>query len=134
MNYPPSYYLQQPQTLYQDLRIPFPPSVYPLPYWGWNRNFPPVSTTILSHSIASCQKLMKDASIVLGKLSDQQIAQQIMTAAQIGDQKEVNRIVHAFGYESLIATSFTPSGVQFMIEPREGAPNCNLTMMLKWGG
>ncbi|MBD0382561.1 hypothetical protein [Paenibacillus sedimenti] len=132
MNYPPSYYPPQPHTLYGN--YPLPAAVYPTPYWVWNRDFPPVDTTILAHSVVGFQKLMKDASIVLSKLSDQHISNQIMTAAQTGNQKEVDRIVHAFGCESLVMTGYTPSGVQFKIDPRDqGVPCCSLTMMLKWG-
>jgi hypothetical protein len=77
---------------------------------------------------------MEDAALVLKKLAEPSIAHQMMTAAQTGNQKEVDRIVHSFGCKSAVTTSYTPSSVQFTIYPdMQGMPCCNLSMSLKWG-
>lgn len=130
MNNPPSYYTH---TYSPYDRYPIPTAYYPA-YWAWHRDFPPVDTKILVHSITSFQRLVEDASLVLKKLAEPFIAQQIMTAAQTGNQKEVDRIVHSFGCESVVSTSYTPSSVQFTISPHmQGMPCCNLSMSIKWG-
>lgn len=130
MNYPSSYY-PYPYSPYD--RYPIPAAYYPA-YWVWNRDFPPVDTKILEHSVTSFQQLMEDASLVLKKLAEPSIANQIMTAAQTGNQKEVERIIHSFGCKSVVKTSYSPSSVQFTIDPHvQGMPCCNLSMSLKWG-
>ncbi|TXK76107.1 hypothetical protein [Paenibacillus sp. N3.4] len=104
------------------------------PYPLWPRDYPPVNTKILSHSITAYPKLLHDASLVLNKLGNAQIAQQLMANAQNGNQKEVDHIVRSFGLESVVATRYTPSSVQFTINPHaEGKPCCTLTMSLQWG-
>lgn len=124
-------YSPYPFSLYD--RYPIPVAYFPA-YPVWNRDFPSVDTKILMHSVASFQRLVEDASLVLKKLAEPSIAQQIMTAAQTGNQKEVDRIVHSFGCESVVTTSFTPSSVQITIYPHmQGMPCCNLSMSLKWG-
>ncbi|WNR44903.1 hypothetical protein [Paenibacillus roseipurpureus] len=122
---------------------PYPPVQYHLypahpyhyaPYWAWDRDFPPVDTKILSHSAVTSEHLLKDASLLVKKLADPAIAQQLMTSAQTGNQKEVDRIVHTFGSQSAIETSYTPTAIQFVVGPRmTGSPCCKLTLMLKWG-
>ncbi|MEC0227109.1 hypothetical protein [Paenibacillus alba] len=100
----------------------------------WNRDFPPIDTKILHHSVASSQALLKDAALITAKLSEPAIAHQMMTHAQTGDQKEVDRIVHTFGCESAVITSFTPSAVHFTIDPRtNGKSCCEVTLSMKWG-
>ncbi|NEW07953.1 hypothetical protein GK047_18295 [Paenibacillus sp. SYP-B3998] len=134
MNYPPSYF-PQPYSPYDGYP---PPNVnYSHPaYWIWEREraYPHVDTKILMSSVDAFQRLMNDASLLLKKLADPQIASQLMTAAQTGNQKEVDRIVSSFGCESAVATSFTPSSVKFSIDPlAQGIPCCDLSMSLKWG-
>ncbi|MDQ0902686.1 MULTISPECIES: hypothetical protein [unclassified Paenibacillus] len=130
MNYPPTYYTS-PYSPYD--RYPIPAAYYPV-YWAWHRDFPPVDTKILSHSLASSQKLLRDASLLLQKLADPTIARQLMTNAQSGNQKEVDRIVHTFGTESIILTSYSPSSVRFTIDPRvTEKPCCEIVLSLKWG-
>lgn len=130
--------------MYNDPTLyPYPPVQYHLypahpyhyaPYWAWDRNFPPVNTKMLSNSVVTSEHLLKDASIVVKKLTDPTIAGQLMTNAQNGNQKEVDRIVQTFGSESAIETSYTPSAVQFVLGPRiTGKPCCQVTLMLKWG-
>jgi hypothetical protein len=122
---------------------PYPPAQYHLypahpyhyaPYWAWDRNFPPANPKMLTNSAANSEHLLKDASLLVKKLTDPTIAGQIMTNAQSGNKKEVDRIVHTFGYESAIETTYTPSAVQFLVGPRAtGNHCCQLTLMLKWG-
>ncbi|MEW9701126.1 hypothetical protein [Paenibacillus sp. SI8] len=110
-----------------------PPAYRPV-YWTPERDFPPVDTKILTHSVTAFQRLMKDASLLLSKLADPQIAKQIMAAAQTGNQQEVDRIVRSFGCECSVKTSYSPSSVQFEINTQtHEVPCCLLSMSLKWG-
>ncbi|MNR59920.1 hypothetical protein D3C85_1812810 [compost metagenome] len=80
------------------------------------------------------EHLLKDASIVVKKLTDPAIAQQLMTNAQSGNQKEVDRIVKTFGGDSTIETTYSPSAIQFVVGPHPtGNQCCRVTLMLKWG-
>ncbi|KRE49160.1 hypothetical protein [Paenibacillus sp. Soil724D2] len=132
MNYPPSYYTYtSPYSPYN--RYPIPAAYYPA-YWAWHRDFPPVDTKVLSHSVATSQTLLRDASLLIQKLEDPAIAGQLMSNAQNGNQKEVDRIVHTFGIESIILTKFTPSVVHFTIDPRVPEKQCcEVVLSLKWG-
>ncbi|NQX63895.1 hypothetical protein [Paenibacillus qinlingensis] len=121
--YPPVHYHQYPVHPY-----------HYAPYWAWDRNFPPVNTKMLSNSVVTSEHLLKEASIVVKKLTDPAIAQQLMTNAQSGNQKEVDRIVKTFGSDSTIETSYSPSAIQFVVGPRiTGNQCCRVTLMLKWG-
>lgn len=116
-----------------------------MPYYGhiaryydpgvqWNRKYPPVDTKILGQSVTAFQKLMRDGGILLNKLAEQRFAYQLMTAAQAGNQHEVDRIMASIGIESAISTKYTPSGVIFTVDPNvQGTSCCTLTMSLKWG-
>ncbi|SDO72868.1 hypothetical protein SAMN04487897_12085 [Paenibacillus sp. yr247] len=121
--YPPPHYQNYPAHPY-----------HYAPYWVWDRDYPSVDTKIMSHSVTTSQNLLKDASLLIRKLAEPAIARQLMANAQIGNQKEVDRIVNSFGVESTILTSFTPSAIQFIIDPRgTGKPCCEMTLSLKWG-
>jgi hypothetical protein len=77
---------------------------------------------------------MVDADLLLSKLSDPAFANQLMSAAQEGHKEEVERLIKSVGSQSAIITQYTPSGVQFTIDPNgEETPCCTLSMTLKWG-
>ncbi|MDU0205092.1 hypothetical protein ACYEXS_11345 [Paenibacillus sp. MAH-36] len=108
------------------------------PYFHTNtiipRDYPTVDSKILSNSIASSHHLLKDASLLIQKLSEPAIAHELMTHAQQGNQKEVDRIVHSFGVKSAVVTSYSPSSVKFTIDPQTpDIPCCEVTLALKWG-
>ncbi|MFC5450832.1 hypothetical protein [Paenibacillus aestuarii] len=135
MNYPPAYYWDPFRHTYYPYAS-YPPELFghPPSYPESNREMPPVNTNMLEHSVTSLQKIVNDATIVLSKLKDKQIAHQLMTAAQAGNQQEVERIVHTFGIAEPIQTTYTPSAIQFKIDPvPQESHCCSLTMMLKWG-
>lgn len=125
---------------YQSLYPPFiPPPTYadqvPYPvHFPTNREFPPVNTHLFTQSIISFRKLMKDGSTVLDKLAEPSFAYQFMTAAQAGNQKEIDRFIKQFGVDSVVKTKFTPAGVHIIIDPNvPSTPCCTLTMYLRWG-
>ncbi|MZQ82568.1 hypothetical protein GQF01_10645 [Paenibacillus sp. 5J-6] len=155
-NYPGYYFHQQP--LYPHSPTVSAPSYYrayglyehqdqPEIWAGWEqhyphfnkhstipRDYPTVDSKILSNSIVSSNHLLKDASLLTQKLAEPAIARELMTHAQQGNQKEVDRIVHSFGCKSMIVTSYSPSSVKFTIEPgANDIPCCEVTLLLKWG-
>ncbi|OCT15862.1 hypothetical protein A8709_09555 [Paenibacillus pectinilyticus] len=121
--YPPVHYQQYPAHPY-----------HYAPYWAWDR-YPSVDTKMLANSVSSTENLLKDASLLISKLSDPKIAHELMTSAQNGNQKEVDRIIHTFGSKSTIITSFSPSAIQFTMGPHVAGthPCCQLSLSLKWG-
>jgi len=135
MNYPPAYYWDRSLPIYYPYTsYPLQLFVYPPFYPQWDREMPPVDTNMLEHSVTSLQKIVNNASILLSKLKEKQVAHQLMTAAQAGNQKEVERIVHTFGLAEPVQTTYTPSAIIFKIDPVPQEPHCcSLTMMLKWG-
>lgn len=112
------------------------PNYYPYPLYGMYRHpqYPPVDISTLSHSVKAFQKITIESSKILKKLGEPEFARRLMTAAQIGNQKEVDRLIKSIGNGTPITTTFTPSGLLLTIHAQaQGTECCTLTMFLKWG-
>lgn len=121
---------------YQHYHIPYPQLYFyptfqiPYPY----RQYPEVDDTTFHQSIEKFQKIAKDASVILNKLSNHEFAHQLMVAAQRGNQQEVNRLMNSIGISSPITTKYTPTGLELTIKDNaQGSQCCTLSMYLKWG-
>ncbi|MBM4760982.1 hypothetical protein [Bacillus sp. B15-48] len=98
------------------------------------RQYPPVDETTFIQSVETIQIIARDASTILNKLSDRTFAHQLMTAAQQGNQNEVNRLMNSIGISSQVNTSFTPTGIELKLQnSTANGQCCTLTMFLKWG-
>jgi len=110
-------YLYYPNYLYR-----FPPQ------------YPPLKIGIFESSIQTMQKIANEAVVMLNRISDPGFARQIMTAAQTGNKKEVDRLIKSTGVSSPITIKYTPSGILLTIgSDAKGGNCCSLSMHLKWG-
>ncbi|WP_442598404.1 hypothetical protein [Neobacillus sp. D3-1R] len=106
------------------------------PPYGMYRHpqYPPVDISILSHSVTAFQKIANESIRILKKLAEPEFARRLMTAAQMGNQREVDRLVKSIGSSTPITTTYTPSGLLLTIHAEaQGTQCCTLTMFLKWG-
>lgn len=128
MYYNPYYYPAYPTITH----FPVLPMNYQIP-----RTYPSVNTQIFSQSIKSFRLLMAQGSILLDRLSNVQFARQLMTAAQKGNQGEVDRLIKSLGLKVPVITKYTPSGVNFELvtptSPNNPTNCCTLTINMKWG-
>ncbi|MDR0271145.1 hypothetical protein [Paenibacillus sp.] len=108
---------------------------YPYPYvHTWFREYPPVQTDILKQSIQEYHKLMEEANRILNKLSEQAFALQVLTAAQVGNKQEVDRLMGTISTTATIQTKYSPSGISITVEPKgQDQTCCKLTIYMKWG-
>ncbi|MFD2924411.1 hypothetical protein [Halobacillus naozhouensis] len=119
------YYLHHPTYYYP---------CYPHP-GGWPiRQLPNVDPNLLYQSANESKKLMKDASMVLNKLSDsKEFDAELMYAAQASDLEEVQRLIHSIGVTSDVDIQYNPDGLR--LEFRSEVANmdcCRLYIALRW--
>jgi hypothetical protein len=107
-------------------------SVFPPPYMM--RQYPPINPTLFSQSAATAQTLMNDASTILKRLaSSKSFATSVMSAAQEGNKKEVQRMIESLGIKSKVELYFNPDGIRFTLSPPPGAfLCCQLVIGLLW--
>lgn len=123
--YPYYYYPYIPNYIYNHLRYPT------------LRVYPPVDTHQFSGSVKSFRLLMQQGSILLDKLSEAQFETKIMSAAQQGNQSEVDNLIKSIGLNVPVTTKYTPSGVDFNLQTQPGQNSpiscCSLIISMKWG-
>lgn len=96
--------------------------------------YPAVDPTTFSHSVLAFQKITTEAGIVLKKLGEPAFALKLMSAAQEGNHKEVDRLMKSTGVRTPVTASFTPTGILVTIHgDAQGSQCCTMTMFLKWG-
>lgn len=127
MYFPPYAYMTYPfyrtnQTVYQ-----------PHPFQVQNA-FPPVNTEKLHTSAERFQLLIHDARLLVDKIaSDPAFANELMNAAQLSDQEQVDQLVMSTGVTIKANAHFSPSGIRFEFDSTEqGAGCCKLDMHLMW--
>lgn len=96
--------------------------------------YPPVDVSIFSHSVTALQKIAHEASNVLDKFADRKFSRNLLTAAQKGNQQEVDRLIKSIGSPLPISATYTPTGLLLKIHPKAKEEQCcTLTMYLRWG-
>jgi hypothetical protein len=112
----------------------YPNTMYPYQYPNQPRQYMDVDVTIFEKSVTAFQKMAIESSVILKKFADRRFAKSLMTAAQVGNQKEVDRLIKSVGTSKPVTAKFTPSGIQLTIDSEsEGTQCCTLKMYLKWG-
>ncbi|OCA85787.1 hypothetical protein A8F94_13010 [Bacillus sp. FJAT-27225] len=107
---------------------------HPYPHYPAYRQYPSVNISMFEQSVVQFQKAVAAASTLLKKFSDRQFAKQLMTAAQSGNQNEVNRLIKSIGITLPMTIQYTPSGLILTIHAQgENLQCCDLSMILKWG-
>ncbi|MCH1625513.1 DNA polymerase [Fredinandcohnia quinoae] len=130
----PGYYsniTNQPIMNYRETEYP---ACYTSYFDNIHRKLPEVDPSLFNESAISMQALLKDASIVLKALADSKpFAKKVMSAAQISDLKEVDRLIKSTGIHSKVHTSFNPDGINLKLSSNIGETECcQLTIALRW--
>ncbi len=122
------YYYSQSQPMQ-----PAYPSYYPI--YPPHRVYPSVDTKIFASSVKSIRLLMGQGSILLDKLAEASFESKIMTAAQHGKQKEVDKLIKSIGLKVPVEAQYTPTGVIFTLQSPANQYNSvsSLTITMKWG-
>ncbi|WHY01529.1 hypothetical protein [Neobacillus sp. DY30] len=127
------YYYHYPYPLYPQ-QPAYPGYHYHYPI---TRQYPPVDVNVFTKSIKSYRLLLSQGSILLNRLDDKDFDVKLMTAAQQGNQAEVDRLMKTIGLKVPVKTTFTPTGVNFELktqpDPSSQMTCCTLTVNLKWG-
>ena len=84
------------------------PNYHPIP-----RQYPQVDVNVFKKSIKSYRLLMDQGSILLDRLGDSDFDVKIMSAAQQGNNAEVDKLIKSIGLKVPVRTKFTPTGVTF---------------------
>jgi hypothetical protein len=98
------------------------------------RNQKDVDVTVFSESLVAYKQLLRDASNVLDHLADSKpFATQVMGAAQISNQKEVERLIHSLGVKSNFEVTYNPDGIHLKFwSDVKGSECCKLDMAIRW--
>lgn len=131
------HYHQYPQPHYYPRNTYFP--VYP--YMNGNRiphhrPYPPVDPTFFTESAGAMQQLMKEASIILKKLSEsKKFASEVMNAAQEGKMDKVDQLLKSTGVHAAVKTDYDPDRINLKLSSKVGDTDCcHLTIALRWRG
>ncbi|WP_208591007.1 hypothetical protein [Gracilibacillus suaedae] len=102
-------------------------------YWP-TRQFQPVDPYFLYQSAIESKKLMKDASMVLNKLSEsKEFDAELMYAAQSSDIVEVKRLIDSIGITSDVDINYNPDGLRLAFSSKEDNTDCcRLSITLHW--
>lgn len=117
--------------------------LYPLHYstYGYtnyfpSRQFPPVDPEMFYESANEMKNLMNDASEFLDKLAaSRDFAEQLMTAAQVSDLNEVERLIHTVDIVSDVDVDFNPDSLHLEFRKRtieNEVECCRLLVILRW--
>ena len=110
---------------------------YQNPYYSYFpiiRPYPPVDTSTFEQSVNAFQKTVVEASTILRMFAEPQFAKTLMSAAQSGNQQEVDRLIKSIGTNTPVTTQYTPGGILLTIHAQaQSSQCCTLTMFLKWG-
>lgn len=129
------YYQQYPQPHYYPRNTYFP--VYPYlngTYIPKYRSYPTVDPTFFTESAGAMQQLMKEASIILKKLSDSKdFASEVMGAAQEGKMEKVDQLLKSTGVHAGVKADYNPDGINLKLSSTVGETDCcHLTIALRW--
>lgn len=129
------YYPHYPQPHYYPKNSHFP--IYPyinLRNGQLYRPYPPVDPTFFTESAGAMQQLMKEASIILQRLSEsKQFASEVMSAAQEGKMEKVEELLKSTGVHSGVDVDYNPDGINLKLSSSvDGADCCHLTIALRW--
>ena len=122
---------------------PYPPHpqqpVYPTYtyYHPIPRQYPQVDVNVFTKSIKTYRLLMDQGSILLDRLGDSDFDVKLMSAAQKGNNSEVDRLIKSIGLKVPVTTKYTPTGVTFELkahtDPHVPMNCCTLKVQLQWG-
>lgn len=96
--------------------------------------FPPVDTKLLNVSADKFQELMKQANLLVTKISTStEFAQELMSEAQQSNTSQVKKLILSTGITIKVETSFTPTGIHIKFDNSDMPGRCcQLVMALQW--
>lgn len=118
-----------------------PPSHYN-PYYHPNyfvhypnqRQMSPVNPALFMTSAKHMKIIMKDASILLDKMSDsRKFSLDLMAAAQVSNKEKVNQMLKGTGIQTMPEVTYTPDGMKLnFLSYVEDMNCCQLSLSLRW--
>lgn len=98
------------------------------------RPFPEVSSTLFKTSALKSIALMKDANIVMSKItSSSSFSKDLMSAAQQSNTKEVERMIRATGIKRMPKIDYDPDGITMIFTDYAGEKECcHIITQLRW--
>lgn len=95
-----------------------------------NSSFPPVNTHKLKLSAKSIQSIMQQSQLLTSKIAEsEQFAHDLMSAAQLSNKAEVDKLIASTGITIKFETKYTPDGIQIRFTEHAC---CGLTLILDW--
>ncbi|MFD2046530.1 hypothetical protein ACFSTA_19505 [Ornithinibacillus salinisoli] len=93
-----------------------------------------VDPDLFFKSAGAFKELLGDASVILNKLSeDENLAYQIMEAAQQNNKEKVEELIKSTGVKGTVDVDYNPDGIKLnMLSKVEETDCCKLTMALRW--
>jgi len=96
--------------------------------------FPPVNPELLTESASQSNKLMKEASMILDKLSSsKEFSTRLMDFAQQSNTEEVKRLIQSVGITSDVSINYNPDGLELEFKSKvQNIDCCKLSISLRW--
>ncbi|TMW73047.1 hypothetical protein [Alteribacter natronophilus] len=101
-----------------------------------DHSYPPVDIGAFHESLSANILLLQHGYLIVSRLSSSpSLMHRLMSAAQEGNDEEVDRIVDSTGVPTIVETTYTPTSVTFRLQTdAQTFPRCcTLTMNLVWG-
>ena len=98
------------------------------------RPFPDVNSTLFRTSADKAISLMKDANIVMTKITTSTtFSNDLMAAAQQSQQKEVERLIQSTGIKKKPKITYNPDGITMNFVDYAGDKECcHIITQLRW--
>jgi hypothetical protein len=98
------------------------------------RPYPAVNATLFRTSADKAISLMKDANLVMSKItSSDSFSSELMAAAQQSDQKEVERMIQSIGIKEKPKITYNPDGITMNFVDYAGDKECcHIITQLRW--
>lgn len=98
------------------------------------RPFPEVNATLFKTSAYKAISLMKDANLVMTKITTStSFSSELMTAAQQSKQKEVERLIQSTGIKKKPTVTYNPDGITMKFVDYAGDKECcHIITQLRW--
>ncbi|ESU31211.1 hypothetical protein G3A_17690 [Bacillus sp. 17376] len=98
------------------------------------RPYPEVNATLFRTSADKAITLMKDANLVMTKItSSTSFSNELMAAAQQSDQKEVERMIQSTGIKKKPKITYNPDGITMNFVDYAGDKECcHIITQLRW--
>ncbi|MDZ5472091.1 hypothetical protein SM124_10060 [Bacillus sp. 31A1R] len=128
MRYTPS---QSHHYIHSNNQIYYSPYYYPYHYV---RQFPSVNPTQFISSAKQMELIMKDASLLLQRMSSsREFSSELMSAAQESKMEKVTSMIKSTGVQTMPEISYTPDGLKLIFTSKTNNIDCcHLTLSLRW--